>query len=370
MRARPMISPVVAAVMAGFAALLGLTTHALAGEEEVSFAGSGGLPLRGTWTLADGDGGRDGAPAVLLLQGSGATDRNGNQADRPRGDLMAELAEALADEGVASLRFDKRGMHANAAQRPVVVTGRAGSGPDTGALAAFFAWEAMAGDAARALAYVAGREDSDPARLGIVGHSQGATLALAALTAADTPTPPVKALGLLASPSRPATAVIRRQVVRRLDRWGLDGEARDSLLTINDKITAEIIETGRVPRGVPPLFDHMYPSYAGPFLKGWLTFEPLAAVMAVARPTLVVIGGADTQVSARDDGARFLRVLQDRNDGSVILLPERVGHALQRMGAGATDNPDPEDGQTLRKTPWTPDDELLETVAEWVAAAL
>ena len=50
------------------------------------------------------------APAVLLLAGSGPTDRDGNSGAGLHGDTYKLLAEGLAAKGITSLRVDKRGI--------------------------------------------------------------------------------------------------------------------------------------------------------------------------------------------------------------------------------------------------------------------
>src|SRR5262245_46384223 len=74
-------------------------------SREVTFD-SDGLKLEGTFELPIGVTGR--APAVLLLPGSGPTDRNGNSRLGITTDLLKQIAEELAKNGIASLRFDKR----------------------------------------------------------------------------------------------------------------------------------------------------------------------------------------------------------------------------------------------------------------------
>ncbi len=167
---------------------------------------------------------------------------------------------------------------------------------------------------------------------------------------------------LLASPARPARDIIRLRLVRRLDQWGLEGEPRTGLIDFNDQIASKIIETGQVPEGVPRILSPVYPSYAGPFLKGWLTFDPLAALGGLKQPALIVIGTSDAQVSPSEDGALFLTVLQDRTDGSIVMLPDDVGHALQ--------DADDRDEDEERRGDRDPDTDLLETIASWTAKAL
>src|SRR5688572_26599533 len=81
-------------------------------EVAVSFIGARDAKLAGTLTLPSAKADQR-FPALLLLQGSGPTDRDGNQLPMIRTDLLKQLADALSEIGVATLRFDKRGMHAN-----------------------------------------------------------------------------------------------------------------------------------------------------------------------------------------------------------------------------------------------------------------
>src|SRR3546814_6556905 len=85
-------------------------------SQQVRFAGTGGIALAGTLTLPMDV--TKPVPAVLLLQGSGPTDRDGNQPPALRTDLLRQIADLLAARGIASLRYDKRGMYANAASLP------------------------------------------------------------------------------------------------------------------------------------------------------------------------------------------------------------------------------------------------------------
>ena len=85
-------------------------------EREVTFSGPGGITLRGTLQLPDGAKGK--VPAALLLAGSGPTDRNGNQPPALVTDLLKQIADRLATEGWASLRYDKRAVRTYAASWP------------------------------------------------------------------------------------------------------------------------------------------------------------------------------------------------------------------------------------------------------------
>src|SRR5262245_44276187 len=79
-------------------------------QRAVRFAGSDGVMLSGTlllplWSELQR------VPGVVLVAGSGPTDRDGNNSLAPnRIDLLRQIAELLADAGIATLRYDKRGI--------------------------------------------------------------------------------------------------------------------------------------------------------------------------------------------------------------------------------------------------------------------
>ena len=78
---------------------------AMAKTEEITFKGATDLTLSGELMLPDGDGP---FPAVLLLPGSGPTDRDGNQLPTYNINSLKQIAEHLAKNGIATFRFDKR----------------------------------------------------------------------------------------------------------------------------------------------------------------------------------------------------------------------------------------------------------------------
>jgi fermentation-respiration switch protein FrsA (DUF1100 family) len=134
-------------------------------------------PLSGTLTLPDGD---LPVPAVVLASGSGPVDRDSNHR-RARFDVARQLAHALAGAGLASLRYDKRGV---------------GSSPGD--------WRAVGlhdnvDDLGRALDALAARPEVDAGRILLAGHSEGALLA-AALAGRGAPAAGVVLLSMSATP--------------------------------------------------------------------------------------------------------------------------------------------------------------------------
>lgn len=301
-----------AALLFGSACLAG---PAAAVEREVTFQGADGVPLAGTLNVPDGAGRH---PALLLIQGSGPTDRNGNNPLVPvRIDLLKQLADMLAAEGIATLRYDKRGMFANKATMPT----------DPAALPNFTRWDAFVEDAAGAFRFLAEQQAVDPARIGIAGHSEGGLVALD-LTARGTVRP--KVLILLSTPGRPLAAVIEEQLERTLEAQNAPPDVAADLLGASRRISDEIIRTGRVPDHVPAGLKALYPDYAGPFLQSLLRFDPAQAAAGLDMPVLVLTGKADAQVSVERDAAALARPVA-KLPGSQVTVPEGVSHNLKSV---------------------------------------
>lgn len=125
--------------------------------QDVTFANPGaGITLAGTLTLPQGTGP---FPAVVLITGSGEQDRDETiQGHKP----FAVWADALTRRGVAVLRYDDRGV------------GGSGGGSMEETTADF------ATDARAAMEFLRGRPEIDPARIGLMGHSEGSNAALIA----------------------------------------------------------------------------------------------------------------------------------------------------------------------------------------------
>ncbi|WP_207483577.1 hypothetical protein [Arenibaculum pallidiluteum] len=110
--------------------------------------------------------------------------------------------------------------------------------------------------------------------------------------------------------------------------------AREAILEADRMIRAAIAETGQVRDDVPPGLKALYPDYAGPFLRSLLALDPAALAARAPVPVLVVMGGADMQVSATADGGVFAAALADRSDGSAVVTLAGLSHAFKPAAPG------------------------------------
>lgn len=283
-------------------------------------SGQGGTPLALSLVLPAG---REpplaGWPAVLLLQGSGPTDRDGNQPPQLRSDLLRRLAENLAQHGIASMRYDKRGMHANSASLPA----------NPAQYAEFFRWENFVADAAAAFRFLAEHPGIDAARVAIAGHGEGGVVALAALENLAAAALEPRAVALLATPGRPLEQGLTEQLERALAMQKASAAQSRAVVSANRQVIDAIRATGAVPGSLPRSLAGLYPSYAGPFLQALLPLDPVPLLRRFGGPVLLVQGETDTQISPHRDLARLEAALAERPgaESRVLRLPG-LGHGF------------------------------------------
>lgn len=278
-----------AALIALAASLAMSALSAQAAEREVAIDG-GRAPLSAT--LLAPDNAKPG-PAVLLIAGSGPTDRDGNSSVASvRPASLKLLAQGLAAHGVASLRFDKRGVGASAAAMTAERDLRFTTYVDDAVAWARFL-KAQPGVTCVILA----------------GHSEGALIApLAALQ--------VRTCGVISidGEGRPLGVVIRGQLAAA----GLSA----AQLAQADQILAEL-EHGREVPGRPAT-DPLFRPSVQPYLISQLTIDPVATLKAAPAPVLIVQGETDIQVPVSD--ARLLAA--GRPDATVAIIPG-MNHVLK-----------------------------------------
>lgn len=230
-------------------------------------------------------------PVALLIAGSGPTDRNGNN---PAGhnDSLKRLAQGLAKLGVASLRYDKRGVGASLA-----------AAPNERDLSV----EAYVGDA---LAWSDRlKQDSRFSELILIGHSEGALIASLAA-----PKSGAAALVSIAGSGRPIDEVLREQ---------LQGRLPPALLATSHFLIDEL-KAGRTHDEVPEPLQVLFRPSVQPYLISLFAYDPADAFAAVEIPTLIVQGRHDIQVGVEDAEA-----LQRAKPDARLALIDGMNHVLR-----------------------------------------
>jgi pimeloyl-ACP methyl ester carboxylesterase len=231
-------------------------------------------------------------PVVLLIAGSGPTDRNGNNPGGGNNDALLRLATALAQHGIASVRFDKRGV---AASYPAA--------PDERQLS-------VEGYVTDALAWCQKlRLDNRFSQVMLLGHSEGALIASLAA-------PQSGASGLItvAGSARPIDQLLQAQLRPRLP---VDLRAQ------SDAILRSLREGHTVPKVTQRLQVLFRPSVQ-PYLISLFHQDPAAAFAQVQQPALILQGDHDIQVSVAD--ALLLKI--SKPEATLQIIPG-MNHAMR-----------------------------------------
>jgi alpha-beta hydrolase superfamily lysophospholipase len=278
-------------------------------RREVRFTGEGGVSLAGTLVLPLISEIQK-VPGVVLIAGSGPTDRDGNNPLIPeRVDVLRMIAERLAAAGIASLRYDKRGI------------GRSGPRPQ-GMLAEqerFFLWRHFVADAIAAHAELVRQDEIKNYATAFFGHSEGGLVAIAATDAMAARRP--YGLVLASTPGRPLGEIVREQIARTAPQFSVEA----------DRIMREIRDTGHVSASASPPLQLIFPAYAGPFLQSVFAFDPAATLARLDVPCLLLHGSADGQVVPLVDVQPLLDVLSRRTASGEALIVPAVSHNLKTV---------------------------------------
>ena len=258
--------------------------------------------LKGTLLTPEGVAG---PPVVLIIPGSGPTDRDGNNVLGVKGATYRRLAEALAARGVATARIDKRGAFAS---------GAAIADPNHVTIADY---------AADAHAWAVSLKRTTGVRcIWLLGHSEGALVAMAATR---NPTD-ICGVVLVAGPGRRLSDVLRQQ----LRANPANAPLLDQALAAVDKLEAgqHVDVTGMNPALLP-----LFRPAVQDFLIDVFTYDPAALVKAYPGPVLVMQGTTDLQVSL-EDAARLVGA----RPGVVFVKLEGVNHVLKAAPADRAAN--------------------------------
>ncbi len=247
-------------------------------------------------TLALPEGGRGPWPAALLIAGSGPTDRDGNNPlIGVRIDNLKRLAQALAERGIASLRYDKRGI---------------GGSVYPGLSEDQLRFEHLVDDAVALAERLAG--DERVSRVALVGHSEGALIA--ALAAPDAH---VQAMVSIAGAGSRASALLRRQIESHLPED----------MTAPALAAIEALEAQRAVADVPDDLFLLFRPTVQPYLMSWFRHDPPEVLSELDMPVLLVHGTADAQV-----GVEHARWLQAGKPDARLELVEGMDHLLSLAG--------------------------------------
>jgi uncharacterized protein len=271
-------------------------------------------------------------PTVVLVGGPGPLDRDSAIAGIP---ILSQIAGALSDQGFLVLRYDKRG------------TGQTGGRTESATQRDY------ADDLIAVVKWLDNRDDVDPRRIAVVGHSEGAVIGMLAAAREKK----IDALVLMAATGTTGADLILEQQQRELDRLKLSDEERAQRIALQKQIQAAVISG----TGWDALPEDVRKQADSPWFRSLLMFNPAEVMPRVKQPILIVQGDLDTQVQPHnaDKLAELARARKkDAGPVEVVHLPG-VNHLLVPATTG-----DVQEYPQLKDKTVSP--EVVSAIASWL----
>lgn len=244
----------------------------------------------------------DKTPLVFIIAGSGPTDRDGNNPVMKNNSLKL-LAEALAENGIASLRYDKRGV--GESQSALVEEEN-------------LRFETYAEDAARWIASLNNpKEEKRFSKIIILGHSEGSLLGMLAAQKAG-----ADAFISVAGPGQSADKTLKEQLSAQPKL------VQDMSFPIIDSLVA-----GKTVDNVNPILASLFRPSVQPYLISWFQYDPQEEIQKLEMPVLIVQGTTDIQVTPAD--AEFLHQAHKQ---SQLALIDGMNHVFKLADADRQTN--------------------------------
>lgn len=238
---------------------------------------------------------------VLLISGSGPTDRDGNSAAiLEKNNSLKMLAEELAKSGFASVRYDKRGI---------------GESQIEGINEEDLRFEDYVNDAVAWIEKL--KDDARFSQTGIIGHSEGSLIGMLAASNSNT-----DIFVSIAGVGRPAYDLIMDQ---------LAGQP-EAIISEVARINSEL-EAGNVVDDVNPVLYSLFRPSVQPYLISWYRYDPAVEIAKLTCPVLIIQGSTDIQVKPKD-----AETLNAAKSDSVYELIEGMNHILKNAPLDQTEN--------------------------------
>jgi dienelactone hydrolase len=287
-------------------------------SRDVAFTSSDGVTLAGTLTVPNGAARR--RPAIVLVHGSGPADRD--EAIGPNA-VFLQVSNALSNAGYVVLRYDKRSV------------GKSGGAPYSGTR------PQLLDDIRAALRFARTQPEVDPARVFLLGHSEGGEL-VPSVAARDSR---VAGLILMAPPALPLWQVIMEQA--------LAGAPASQIATRRHEQNAAVAKLRRSkdPKDI--------------VLMSSFDVDPAVDIARVRAPILILQGLADAQVLARDL-PRLVRAAQKTNAHVTVKTFSNDNHLFEAVVGPLPQTPEAAVRQYLT-VPALLDQRVLDAMTQWLA---
>ena len=257
---------------------------------------AGNITIYGTLTLPETAARK--LTVCLLISGSGPTDRNGNN-PAMKNESLKMLAHALADSGIASLRYDKRGV---------------GESVMPGMKESELKFEDYIRDAEGWIGEL--KMDKRFNRIVVAGHSEGSLIGMIASQKG------VAGFISLSGAGKPAGQLIKDQI-----------EVQAPMLAEETDRIIDSLEEGNTVSQINPMLSSLFRPSVQPYLISWFKYDPAVEISNLKIPVLIIQGDADLQIKTEDAQALFAA----SKFGKEYVI-HGMNHILKNVGSYNSDN--------------------------------
>lgn len=233
---------------------------------------------------------------AILIAGSGPTDRNGNN-PQMQNNALKMIAQALAEKGISSVRFDKRGI----AQSNKAMVSESD-----------LRFEHYVEDVKLWIDKL--NDDKRFNKIVVIGHSEGALIGMIA----SENNSKVKAVVSIAGVGTPADQILKKQLEEQLYT---QKELKDYCFSAIDKL-----KKGEKVTDVPLSLQALFRESVQPYMTSWFAYDPQKVIANLKQPTLILQGDKDIQVSVTD-----AELLQKANLKAVKTILPNMNHVLKEI---------------------------------------
>jgi pimeloyl-ACP methyl ester carboxylesterase len=242
------------------------------------------------------------SPVILIIAGSGPTDRDGNSHIMGlQTNAYKMLSEGLANKGISSVRFDKRGI----AKSKLAMTSESD-----------VRFETFINDVVAWIALL--KSDNRFSKIYILGHSEGSLIGMIAAEQTNT-----SGFISIAGAGKSADKILQEQLKTKLPPLLLDE---------SNKIL-DSLKIGKTVSNVNPSLVSLYRPSVQPYMISWIKYDPAKEIGKLKIPVLIIQGTTDLQVTVDDS-----KLLSAANTNAKLLIIENMNHTLKESDSDIQKN--------------------------------
>ena len=260
-------------------------------------------------------------PIALIIAGSGPTDRDGNNSMMKNNSLRL-LSEQLAQNGIGSVRYDKRG-----------VAGSISAARSESELR----FENYISDAKDWINWI--KINNPHSKIIVIGHSEGSLIGMIAATeSAD-------AFISIAGAGRAIDIVLKEQL----------GSQPKMIKDISFQII-DSLKIGKTKDSINPILYSLFRPSVQPYLISWFKYDPQIQIRNLHKPSLIIQGNNDIQVTTED-----ANLLYNANPKNKLIIIDKMNHIFKLVEGDRKINVDTYNNPSLPIAPL-----LIENIVKFI----